>query len=135
MGVATSFSAIGGFALGWIIGDYSSNEESSNPIIGSMLGAAIAPPITTALMSDYVGSNKLIVGGATSAVSIVGLTCAMNGFAAKQYDLAVIGGGLLVLGTGLTAGISAGLFPNPDLQSFHPIITPQYRGLAFHAEF
>lgn len=134
-GGATTLSAIGGFALGWVIGDYSSNEESTNPITGSIIGASIAPPITAALMSDYVGSNKLIVGGATGAVSIVGLTCTISGFAAEQYDLAVVGGGLLVLGTGLTAGISAGLFPNPELQSFHPVITPQYRGLAFHTEF
>ena len=135
-GSITTLSALGGFALGWVIMDYSIDTESTAPVIGSLVGLAIVPPITATLMSENVGSNKWIVGGATSAMSIVGLTCTISGFATEQYDLAVVGGGLLVLGTGVTAGISADLFPNHDqISSIQPIITPQYRGLAIHTEF
>lgn len=135
-GSVTTLSAIGGFALGWVLGDYARDLDGTAPLIGSMIGGTLAPPIAATLMADSVDSNKLLVGGLTGAMSIAGITCVVSGFNVEQYDLAVVGGGLIVLGTGFTAGISAGLFPNIEISaSINPIVTPQYRGLAFHTEF
>ena len=136
VGSVTALSSMGGFVLGWTLGSYSNLFDGLDPVIGSFLGATISPPLTSVFMSKYVDANPLIVGGTTSAMSIAGITCVISGLAAEQLDVAVVGGGLLFLGTGLTAGISAGLFPNKEIAaSLNPIITPQYRGITFQTEF
>ena len=52
-----------------------------------------------------------------------------------QTRLIFAGMGTVLVAAPLTAGVSAGLFPVDNLSTLAPLITPTFRGLAFHSRF
>ena len=139
VGGVTTLSVAGGGALGYLggesLGGADAFESLGMGLLGGTITAAVAAPLGAMIISDYAGANKLVITRNTAIVSTLGAACAITGMFATNEVLFVAGLGTVFLASPLTAGISAGLVPSDDLYTLTPVITPEYRGFAFHSRF
>ena len=133
VGGVTTLSTAGGILAGYAGSKAILGEDENYGIIwlGVLLGASISAPVGAKLSADATGANSFVVTRNTGIASLVGLTCLVAGVAADSDTTMISGGGLILFAPMLTAGVSAGLFPNSGSASVTPIITPEYTGLAF----
>ena len=129
VGGVTALSTVVGTIAGANIG----GRLFGIPLEGAFWGAAIMAPIGAMLVSKPVGADQWIVTGSTAATSVFGLTLIMT--ANSGLDTSTAGLVTLFLMPTFSSGIAAGLAPQTNQIAVSPVITTQYRGLAFQTTF
>ena len=137
VGGLTTLSTAGGVWAGYAGSKaiYGEDAHYGTVWLGMLLGASISAPVGAKLSADVTGADSFVVTRNTGIASLVGLTCLVAGVVADSDTTVINGGGLMLFAPMLTAGVSAGLFPNSGSAAVTPIITPEYTGLAFQTRF
>ena len=133
VGGVTALSTVVGTVAGVNIGGRLFVRPLDGAFWGAAWGTAIMAPIGAMLVSKPVGADQWIVTGSTAATSVFGLTLIMT--ANSRLDTSMAGLATLFLMPTFSSGIAAGLAPQTNQIAVSPVITTQYRGLAFHTTF